>query len=159
MINHIDYHRLAAIMLPTRLRHPLLFALLRAAIAPLRSLHADFMAARESHNFRASHNGQVCRLRGALNDLYDERQRRITLGTVEREGDWLYAVSESGERIPVLDGHDGLTLTSEQIITAPQNDFAVFLPADIYNTCLDRVKQTVNDYKLPPKRALYFSFS
>ena len=66
----IDFKRLAAIMLPISLRRPLVFGLLRAGLVGVERVYKEFKEARKGHNFRLTHNGQVCYLRGMLHCKY-----------------------------------------------------------------------------------------
>ena len=86
--------------------------------------------------------------------------------SVVREGEWLYAISETGEKIPLTLGEDNDSDTenvpvvyNELMLNEAQNDFVVSVPADIYDTQLEAVKALVDKYKLISKRAIYISQS
>lgn len=156
----VDFKRLAIHHLPTFFRKPLIFGLLRAALVPLEQLYDTFLNKRAMQIYRLTHNGQTCYLQAALNDSFDPYSRRIKVLTVEREGEWLYAVTETGENIPVAtaegeDSADVPIVYDELALTAEQNNFVVYLPATIYQTRLEAVKTLVNTYKLMSKRAIY----
>lgn len=160
----IDYKRLVVLLLPTFLRKPVLFGLLRAAIRPLEALYGSFRTARDGHLFRLTHNGQVCYLQSCLNSTFGVSTFRI--GSVDYEGEWLYAVTESGEKIPLTLGEDNESdtedvpvLYGEESLNAAQNDFIVYVPSSIYDTNLAAVEATVNKYKLITKRAHYIRVS
>lgn len=162
----IDYNRLVALLLPTFLRRPVLFGLLRAAVNPLNDLYGRFCTAREEHNYRLSHNGQVCYLRACLNDHFKSRMGTFDIITVERVGEWLFAVTENGEKIPVIIGEDNTDedenvpiVYNEALLNSEQNEFIVSVPADIYESSLEEVKALVNKYKLITKRATYVAQS
>lgn len=166
MIFTIDYKRLVLQLLPYHLRKPVLFGLLRAALVPLEGLYKRFTASRDEHNYRLSHNGQVCYLRAALNDHFKSDHGRFEIISVVREGEWVYAVTETGEMVPVTFGEDNTSETdnipvlyNELSLNGAQNDFIVSVPSDIYDMQLDAVKALVEQYKLVSKRAIYVAQS
>lgn len=150
----IDFKRLAVLMLPMSLRRPLIFGLLRAGMVGVEKVFKDFKAARKGHNFRLTHNGQVCYLRGMLHYYFGTG---FKISRIKQEGKWLYAVTETGSKIPlaVSEEQPGVpVLCSEQVLNASQNDFVVFIPAR-YWTRRDEIEAMVNQYKLITKRATY----
>lgn len=154
MMFEIDFKRLVALLLPMSLRRPLIFGVLRAGVSGVERTYKDFMAARKDHNFRLTHNGQVCYLQGVLNYCFG---RGFKIGSIKREGDWLYAVTGTGENITLASTEEGKgvpVLYSEQMLNAAQNDFVVFVPG-IYWTRLEEIKAMVDRYKLVTKRAHY----
>lgn len=166
MIFEINHKRLVLQLLPTFLRRPVIFGLLRAALVSLEKVYADFKTARAEHNYRLTHNGQVCYLREVLNDKFDSNKRRFDIISVMRSGEWLYAVSEDGTLVPVAFGEDNTSETenvpvvyNEISLNSAQNEFIVCVPSDVYETMLEAVKETVNKYKLITKRAQYQSQS
>lgn len=166
MMFTIDYKRLVLQLMPYHLRKPLLFGLLRAALVPFENLYNRFLSERSEHIYRLTHNGQVCYLRACLNDHFKSADGRFEIMSVLREGEWLYAISETGEKIPLTLGEDNKSETedvpvvyNEQMLNEAQNDFVVSVPADIYDTQLEAVKALVDKYKLISKRAIYISQS
>ncbi|MBQ3563249.1 MAG: hypothetical protein IJA21_01410 [Clostridia bacterium] len=162
----IDYNRLVVLLLPTFLRRPVLFGFLRAAVWPLEQLYNKFRTARGEHNYRLTHNGQVCYLRACLNDHFKSNMGVFDIISVEREGEWLFAVTETGERVPITISEDNISGTenvpivyNELMLNTEQNEFIVSVPADIYDTALEEVKALVNQYKLISKRAIYVAQS
>ena len=82
-------------------RQPLIFELLRAAIVGLQAVYDLFAEARAAHTYRLTHNGQVCYLRAVLNDAFKSPTGvKFDIRTIERDGEWLYAITETGTRIP-----------------------------------------------------------
>lgn len=150
----IDFKRWIALLLPTMLRRPLIFGRLRAAVGAVERLYAEFCEMRTGHVFRLTHNGQVCYLRGALNYKFGGG---IRIGAVKQEGEWLYAVTESGEQIPLAasEADKGVpVLYSEQLLNMAQNDFVVFVPSRAWDR-LAEIEAMVSKYKLITKRAHY----
>lgn len=158
---NVDFKRLAIQLLPTFLRQQLIFGVLRAGLVSVEAVHCAFLDRRAGHIYRLTHNGQVCYLTAALNDHFDPSLRRFRLMTVERQGEWLYAVSENGENIPVataegLEGNENVPIVYDEImLNAEQNTFVVYVPYDVFQTRLDAVKTLVDQYKLVTKRAVY----
>lgn len=150
----IDFKRLIALLLPMSLRQPLIFGLLRAGVSGVEQVYKNFTTARKEHNFRLTHNGQVCYMRGMLKYYFGPG---FTIGSVKREGKWLYAVTEAGENITLAVTEEGKgvpVLYSEQMLNAAQNDFVVFVPGSYWER-LEEIKAMVDNYKLVTKRAHY----
>lgn len=89
---------------------------------------------------------------------------------VEREGDWLYAITENGSGILLTFGEDGNTaevgdgqkipvVYNEVLLNAAQNSFIVSVPYMIFQTRLPEVAAVVDKYKLISKRAIYVAKS
>ena len=162
----IDYNRLVVLLLPTFLRRPVLFGLLRAAIIPQDALYKRFGKRRDEHLYRLTHNGQVCHLRACLNHRFKSSMGTLEIVSMERAGEWMYAVTEDGLRIPIAINEDNISelddvpvLANEVLLNAAQNEFIVSVPADIYDSSLEEVKALVNQYKLISKRAIYVAQS
>lgn len=154
MMFEIDFKRLIALLLPSWLRRPLIFGLLRAGAVGVERVYGEFKTARAGHVFRLTHNGQVCYLRGVLNYYFGDG---FKIGSMKQEGEWLYAVTESGEQIPVTVNEPGPgvpVVYSEQLLNMAQNDFIVFVPARAWAK-LAEIEAMVDKYKLITKRAHY----
>lgn len=154
----IDFKRLAALLLPTVLRRPLIFGLLRAGVGAVEAVNEEFRSVRAGHIFRLTHNGQVCYLRGALNERFGPGFR---IYDMRKEGEWLYAVTEDGEGIPVAVTEAGKgvpVLYSESRLNEAQNDFEVCVPSRYWDR-LEEIKAVVDSYKLVTKRAHYRKIS
>ena len=92
---NVNIKRLALLTLPTWLRRPLSGALIYAGVSPLGRLLQELRAYRSATSYRLRHNGQVCKLCGALNDEFDPGLRRIeiedsdSVGNREAAAVWL----------------------------------------------------------------------
>ncbi len=156
----IDFKRLIALLLPMRLRRPVIFGLLRAGVEQVEHVYGRFMEARKGHIFRLTHNGQVCYLRAMLNEYFNTKGFRVE--SAKEGGEWLYAVAETGEGVPVaVDERTGRNMPvvyGEATLDLPQNVFLVYVPASMWAR-LDEVKEMVDCYKLVTKRAEYIKTS
>ena len=153
----IDLKKLVLQLLPTFYRQQLIFGVLRAALGGLQAVYDAFTKARAAHIYRLTHNGQVCYLRAVLNDAFvSPSGTKFEILTIERDGDWLYAITEAEYQdnklvVPVL--------SNEAMLTAQQNSFMVAVPADLYQTNLADIKALVDSYKLISKQAIYTPIS
>lgn len=75
----IKIKRLALLLLPTSYRKPLMAAFAQHLVQGVNVVCGDFMRWRQDRHYRLTHNGQVCYLRAALNDAFDQVERRITV--------------------------------------------------------------------------------
>lgn len=161
MIFRIDFDKWVLSLLPTLLRRKVMFALCRAAVAPIRSLYEQFVAKREAHNYTLLHNGQVCYLRAALNDAFGTTGFDI-VDYDDGRGEWLYAKSEELDHHlyavdETLDDENNPVpiLYDEAKLNLPLNTFIVQVPAAIYATNLDKVEGIVERYRPLSKKATY----
>lgn len=168
MIFRVDFDKWVLTLLPSFLRCGVMFALCRAAIAPIRTLYGQFGEARKSHLFALTHNGQVCYLRAALNEAFGTTGFDI-IDYDDGRGDWLFAKSEDlqeqlyavDERLCYSDTAEGNPtrpvpiLYDETRLNLAQNSFIVQVPSDIYATQLDKVRGIVEQYRPLSKKPIY----
>lgn len=173
MIFNIDFDRWIAQMLPTFMRHRVLYAFCRAMCAPVKTVYEAFLLSRGDQIFNAAYNGQVCYLRAALNDAFNTTGFQIADGD-DVAGTWLYAKKEDmpvqlmsvDERLnPVLEeGAPPLEnpmplLADEFRLNARQDTFIVYVPESIYMTHLPRVRAIVDRFRILSKTPIYTSIS
>ena len=98
-----DVAEIALGLLPTSLRRPVLFAIVRSALSVLQAQHDRLDT---SHNgepwgtlYRLRHTGQVCSLESLLNDRFDPEERRITINRDTAGGGSPYIYSDSETRL------------------------------------------------------------
>ena len=86
-----DFRRLAILLTPTFLRSPVISAMLTAMAAPLQTLRDKFNARRDDNLFRLGHNGQVCRIKHALNSQFGitDYQAGFQIEDITARGDYL----------------------------------------------------------------------
>lgn len=173
---NISYKRLVVLLLPTFLRQSLVFILLASLTRPIVKLYDTFKVARQQNIDRINQTGQVCYLRGMLNNTFDPTLRRIRIddGNV---ADWqilykeetfndvdhgqpLYVKSASnivtdvlGNKLLLL-GNDGVVMVVKRgDVGAIGFDFFVKIPTALRGIADEnQIKALVNYYKLASKR-------
>lgn len=142
----IDIKKLSVLLLPTFLRKAKMVAWLHGLVTPLVSLHYAFQQKRNADLYNLNHNGQVCYLRGVLNDAFDVEQRRIKItdgNTYRRQ--YIYT---RGEKKPKYLGkiylHERGDYSDESV------DFIVVAPREIYRE--NEMKALIDFYRLASKR-------
>jgi len=174
----IDYKRLVMLLLPTFLRQGVLVGLVYSCVYPLDKLLNRLIRMRSDNVVVINRNGQVCHLRGLLNDELDPDERRIRIV----DGDpsdcrYLYredtfnsvdagvplmagqadtsSVDEYGNTLFVFnEGNTGITLVdSSGAIGSSGYDFVVQVPMSLRGV-LDqsRIIALTNYFKLASKR-------
>lgn len=148
----IDYKRLALLLLPTFLRKPRIFAFLSAFVFGVSVLHNRFMKNRTANLLRIKRNGQVCYLKGMLNDELDPDKMRIRITDQDVEGDWVFAMDEE-EPYQLFIDNKGITVYGEGLIITNTAFFYVSVPWKKEDTNMnDRMKSFLNEYKLLSKK-------
>ena len=157
----IDYKKLAVLLTPTFLRKPVFTALVRVLMQPLATLHQTFRTKRNDHLFNLAHNGQVCRLKDALNSLDGlDYQSGFEITDINAIGDFVFAYDEVhpqrwySDEIPdytlVYDEASILVATETFVVWVPQQyPFSGSRPAD------PRIVATVEQYRLVSRTATY----
>ncbi len=153
----VNIKRLALLTLPTWLRRPLAGALIYAGVAPLGRLLQELRAYRGATSYRLSHNGQVCKLRGTLNDEFDPEQRRIKIE--DNDGAEILEVSAIHKRevgrwtmLPRR-GAGAASIHRECFSGTSGYDFWVTVPEELRVAEMEtRLRAVVNMYKLASKR-------
>lgn len=146
----VDFYNQALNFQLTALRQPRMMAWIYAFVRPLVSLHTTWKKYRESNLYKLNHTGQVCYLRGALNDAFDPDLRRITIDGTGGESDKTYIFTQ-GENQPNYLGKLHLRGTLEYEDGA---DFTVFVPASIIAMQGYEVRALLDYYRLGGKRYL-----
>lgn len=159
-------------MLPTFLRHRVLFAFCKAMCAPVAALYREFLNVRGNHIFRTAYNGQVCYLLAALNDHFNTTGFEIADG--DTVGEWLYAKKEDMvSQLLVVDEnlnppreegepppeHPVPLLADEIRLTMKQDTFVVYVPEFIYATQLPQVRAVVDRFRILSKTPIYSPIS
>ena len=146
-IYNFNIDKLLVLLTPTFLRKPKLVAWLRMLATPLHQVLYDFQRAHQADLYNLAHNSQVCYLRKALNDEFDDEQRRIRIED-GRQKQRLYIYPRSANK-PLYLGKIFLYQRGDYIDGGV--DFIVVLPKDLtYDKY--KLEALVNFYKLAGKR-------
>lgn len=87
----LNFYRIARELMAEPFRYFELWDLFRCFLAPVETLYQDFLTWRADCLYRLGHNSQVCYLQAALNDRFDNTERRIYITNVEvQEPVWIY---------------------------------------------------------------------
>lgn len=159
----VDWSEVLKDALPFFLRKPLILALLGAASAPLRQLHARSLQDLEQYRYKLKHNGQVCSLLGMLEEQYPSSLGiRYRIEDLTPTGRVPFAVTESASGTPVpiaLPPSETSLLTRSERDGADSTSFLVCVPKDIFDSKLSEVQWLINRYKLPTKHPQYVSIN
>lgn len=132
-IYKIDWSKFITMNMPELLLKTKQLSWLRGLISPLVSSHNAFLAFIEDYDFRIVTNGQVCRLRGALNTKFDPTLRRITIA--KGSADKLYVFTHAENNPQYLTKYLGVG-GGNFIVNVPVillgNDAAIRLLIDTY---------------------------
>ncbi len=160
MIFDIDFNRWIALMLPTFLRRPRIYALCRALCAPLfdgdDAVYTRFLEARDNHNYRLGHTGQVGFIRQALNDAFGLSRGFEICDAVSSMASWRYIRDQetSGQLLIPEESEGGLLMGDENHIRTPNNRFIVMIP-QAFAENLDAIRAIVDRYRLCSKHPVY----
>lgn len=144
---NLNIDKLLILLTPTFLRKPKLVAWLRMLATPLHKVLYNFQRARQDDLYNLAHNSQVCYLRKALNDEFDDEKRRIRIEDGKQK-QRLYIYPRSANK-PLYLGRVFLYQRGDYIDGGV--DFIVVLPKDLtYDKY--KLEALVNFYKLAGKR-------
>jgi hypothetical protein len=160
----VDIDQTVTANLPARMRQPVFSAWLRCLLAPAYFLKGLFDAARAADLYELSHNGQVCFLEAALNDVFDTVGRSITISDPPY-CDFLtaYLVAEIPPRAAInvylhsetvpAGTHALLPLFTAAEVGVDDNCFVVQVPATLglSSDQILRLRALVDKYRLPGK--------
>lgn len=149
---NLDFGKLGE-FLPSIFRILDIFIFLYSFLRPFEYIHGLFMANRNETIYKAEHNGQVCYLRGMLNDTFDVSQRRITIDEAPQYNPVVFyrrienkpvIFSRRAQNNPVVFSKRGYML-------ADGYDFVVYVPKE-YEGQDKRIRSQINYYKLAGKQ-------
>lgn len=148
----VEYKKLAVLLLPMCLRKGTLTALLNVLTIPLQWLSERFAEYRRQKDIRLNHNGQVCYLRGLLNDLFDTEQRRIRIMDNEAANRGV-TVEERGKNPKSFIWHMPTRIYRRGWEATGGIGFVVGVPAELERRDKE-LRNIVNQYKLASTRYL-----
>lgn len=144
----VNWLKLVISLLPLKLRKLNLAYIIQTSILPISKMHFEWKEKREDDWYKLNHNGQVCKLRKALNDSLDIAERRIYItdgNSFQRK--YIYTRAENK---PVFLGRMFIYQNDEYANTGA--DFIVYVPSEIINTKIHELKALIEFYKLASKR-------
>lgn len=147
--------RLALLTLPTWLRRPVASALVYAGVAPLGRVLNELRSFRVATRYRLRHNGQVCKLRGVLNDEFDPELRRISVEDYTEAEDVTRIWVREVDRLVALPrrGDGAVRVAQTGFGGTGGYDFMVTVPEELRDGATEtRLRAIVNMYKLASKR-------
>lgn len=150
----INWNNIVNWLMHPDLKTDINMAFLNVVKTPLQYVYNKFTTYRNEVNYKLNHNGQVCYLRGALNDSLDVDQRRITVEDSGDEQPVMLYPDESEEPV-IIDpdsGDDIVILQKDSGYLNSGYDFIVVMPEYITDATLYRVMALVDFYKLAGKR-------
>lgn len=142
----VDFRKLVALLLPINWRSPSLIALVNALVSHLETISDEFIERRADNIERATFNGQVCHLRGILNDKFDSDRRIIITDPINKKETYIYTdVENKPKYLGELDLYPASEFSDDQV------DFIVKVPIALKDY-YDQIYNTVDYYRLASKR-------
>lgn len=147
----VDFYKLCFDLLLVGLRKPLQIAVLYAYTKPLEVLYIKWQNYRNDNLYKLNHNGQICRLREALNDGFDISLRRIYIDGDGGDAQRTYIYTPGENQTKYLG-----TLYIRNSLEFADNgaDFIVYVPGSIMQTQSFEVRALIDFYKMSSKRYL-----
>lgn len=153
----VDFPVLKDMLTPVFLRKPKMLAFLKVLVKPVVYLHETLLAFRTECLYKLDHNSQVVYLRAAINDSFDNVDRRIIIANVTIEQPvWVYEPLDD-QPVYVYE-----TLNDQPVYLRESfeffgggNDFIVKVPLDLQpidlaaqNAYIIKMRGQVDYYKL-----------
>lgn len=153
----VNMKRLALLLLPTFWRRPLIGGLIYAGVTPLGRQLGELRNYRKETGYRLNHSGQVCKLRGVLNDEFDPELRRIRIENSEstggNSGELVWQRSKERWLMIPRRGEGAAVVHREGFAGTGGYDFWISVPAELMNTETEtRLRALTDIYKLASKR-------
>lgn len=153
-----NFKKLTGLLIPTSLRSSKVLAFLKVLVNPINTLHDTFKVKRENNIYKLEHNSQVCYLRKALNDSFDNEVRRIEIIDGNRFAKtYIYTDAEKKDKYL-----NTLYLHDESVFDDTGVDFIVLIPFGIWDNekteiniaeyRFYNIEAVVNFYRLASKR-------
>lgn len=149
-----DYYQLIQLVLPTFLRRPCLSVLLNSLAYGIKDLYdTSFCKNREDNIDRLECTGQVCKLRGMLNNRFDNSLRRIRIGEPGEGRNFSYALDNNAYNNGHLYAADTTVISSDNEMLLDNSRFTVELPSEFnIPDTENKLKNLLNTYKLVSKK-------
>ncbi|AVF49359.1 hypothetical protein AL492_17705 [Elizabethkingia anophelis] len=142
----VDFRKLGALNLPINWRTPSVIAVVNVLNAHLDTVNDEFNENRNYNIERATHNSQLCHLRGLLNDKFDSDRRIAIEDPINKQKTYIYP---KASRKPKYIGK--LKIYPKSEFVEGQVDFIVKVPKSLLDY-YDQIYNTVDYYRLASKR-------
>lgn len=154
MWHKIDYNKLGILYLCTFLRKEPLVPFLQTMLKPIDSLYYLWYNWRIENIYKVEHTGQVCSLRGSLNDKFDPEQRRIYIGNgLEQDVFYIYTEAENQDVWLSTESEEDIIWLYTDAETADSGyDFIVWVPRELFNTQIFALRAHIDFYKTGGKQ-------
>ena len=144
---NINFKRLTVLLTPTFLRGEKMTAWLELIIEGVNYVHYEWLQLRKQNIYSLAHNSQVCYLRAALNDRFDNEPRRIIiLDGNKYQRKYIYTDAEQKPKFLGV-----IYIHGDEDYQDTGVDFIVQVPSDIVFS-LAQMTSLIDFYKLAGKR-------
>lgn len=148
---NLDIPKFTTSLIPIDLRKMKLVGLVQALVAPLVEINDTWRRMRSDNLYKLEHTGQVCYLRGALNDRFDPSERRITIDGTGGNSEPTYIYTPGENQTKYL---GRLFLRNSLEFADTGADFTVRVPREIMNQSSYEVRALIDFYRLGGMRYL-----
>ena len=144
---NVHWKKLAILLTPTFLRSELMKSWIELLMEGINDIHYQWLQFRKSNIYILAHNSQVCYLRGALNDRFDNEQRRIQIIDGNKyQRKYIYTDEEQKPKFLGI-----IYIHGDEDYSDTGVDFIVEVPNDIIFN-INEMKGLIDFYKLASKR-------
>ncbi len=152
----INWYKLCGEMLPTKWRDSTTVAFIKVLLKPINQIYYSWYNWRIDNLYKLEHTGQICSLRGSLNDKFDPVQRRIYIGNGQMNPTtYIYTEAEAQDVFTNTESESkqGTMYVYTEAETADTGlDFIVYVPFEIVNREIYALTAHIEFYKAGGKR-------
>lgn len=153
---NVNFNKFGIEQLPIKWRDIITITYLKSLLKPIDKIHYLWYNWRIDNIYKLEHTGQVCSLRGSLNDRFDPNLRRIYIGDGQlNETTYVHTEAEYQElhtNIEAEDNDDTMYVYTEAETADTGLDFIVYVPAEIVNAEIHALTAHIEFYKAGGKR-------
>lgn len=147
----VDFYKLVFNFLMVGLRKPIELAFYYSSVNPLVSLHSTWRAFRLANLYKLETTGQVCYMRRALNDSFDQSDRRIYIDGTGGDARKTYIYTPGEQQTKYL---GKLWIRNSLEFEDTGADFLVYVPKTIVDLQRFEIMALLDFYKVASKRYL-----
>jgi hypothetical protein len=152
----INWFKFGGEMLPTKWRDSTTIAFIKVLLKLINQVYYSWYNWRIENLYKLEHTGQICSLRGSLNDEFDKLQRRIYIGNGQQKPTtYIYTEAEAQDVFTNTESESkqGTMYVYTEAETADTGlDFIVYVPFEILNREIYALKAHIEFYKAGGKR-------